>query len=105
MATFTISGNVIAVNARLRLLSVNYMLQGADVAITYSDASGNYTFSGIAPGIYQIKADLAETTTPPYNSGYSFRTPQVVSVIANNLTGVNFTPVLLNAVNPPNNAA
>lgn len=94
-----ISGNVIAVNARLRLRSTAQIQPEAFVD-TYSDASGNYTFSNVSAGNYQIIVDLAECVTAPYNSGYSYRNPQGVTVGATSLTGINFTPVLLNAANP-----
>jgi hypothetical protein len=99
MATFSISGNVIAVNARLRLRSTAQIQPEAFVD-TYSDSSGNYTFSNVAPGNYQIIVDLAECITAPYSSGYSYRNPQGVTVAAANQSGINFTPVLLNAANP-----
>ena len=103
MATFTIAGNVVANNARLCL--INTAAQNGNVAaITYSNASGVYTFSNVAPGSYTIVVDLLECVTAPYSTGYSYRNPQGVQVVSNNLTDVNFTPVLLNAVNPSVNA-
>jgi hypothetical protein len=103
MATFTVSGNCIAVNARLRLRSTAQIQPEAFVD-TYSDANGNYTFSNVAPGNYQIIVDLGECITAPYNSGYSYRNPQGVLVAAANQSGINFTPVLLTAANPNYNA-
>lgn len=103
MATFTISGNVIAQNAKLYLRSLNWV-DGAAPVWVYSDASGNYTFSNVAVGNYRIIVDLSECTVTYLPTLYSYRSAQQVSIIANNLVGVNFSPVLLNANNPPPNA-
>ena len=96
--SYTISGNVVARNARLVLTSVKYG-NGDSSQVTFSHASGNYTFSGVPPGHYRINIDLSECVTSPYNSGYSYRSPLGVEVIASNLVGVNSAPVLLNASN------
>jgi hypothetical protein len=80
-----------------RRLLLTGIFPSAPSAITYSDANGNFTFSGVSAGQYQITADLNECTTAPYNKGYSFRYPQAVSVIAGNVTNSNFAPSLLNA--------
>jgi hypothetical protein len=98
MATFSIAGNVIANNARLRLTPINYV-GGVSPTVTYSNSSGAYTFSGVTVGKYQIAADLNEVTASPYNTGYSYRKPQIVTVIDSNLTGVDFGPTLINASN------
>jgi hypothetical protein len=51
-------------------------------------------------------ADLLECSTAPYNTGYSFREPVIVTMDAagDNVQGVNLTPILLNASNPPTNS-
>ena len=95
MSVYSISGNVVAHNARLCLRDIHET--DAIPAVTYSDSSGNYTFSGVAVGTYQIIVDLSECIASPYNTGYSYRSPQGVRIIASNLTNVNFTPSHLNA--------
>jgi hypothetical protein len=65
-------------------------LTGAATATTAADASGNYTFSGLANGAY---------TVTPSRTGYTF-TPasQNVTINGADVTGVNFTA---QAVPPP----
>jgi hypothetical protein len=99
----SISGNVQAVGARIRLTSVNY-IDGTIPTMTYSDALGNYTFAGLAAGTYHLTADLGEVTLAPFNVGYSYRTGHTITVVASDITQVNFTPVLLNGPNPGTNA-
>jgi hypothetical protein len=98
-----ISGNVTAVGARIRLTSVNY-IDGTIPTMTYSAADGSYTFAGLSAGTYHIVADLGEVTTPPYNTGYSYRRGHTITVVASDVSDVNFSPVLLNANNPGTNA-
>jgi len=78
--TWSISGTISpATNAT----GVTLTLSGAASASTLSDASGNYTFSGLANGAYAISAS---------KSGFSFNpTSQVVTVNGANATNVNFT--------------
>lgn len=98
--SFQISGSAVAVNARLRLRPVLHQ-QGVAAQRTYSDASGNYLFTSVPAGTYQLIADLTECTTAPYNTGYSYRTTVVVTMdaVGDNLIDVNFAPTLNNAAN------
>jgi hypothetical protein len=75
-STYTISGNVSGSAATLTL-------SGASGGTTKTDASGNFSFSGLASGSYVVA---------PSQSGYSF-SPSTASVLVNggNVTGVNFT--------------
>jgi hypothetical protein len=75
-STYTISGKVSGTAATLTL-------SGASGASTKTDASGNYSFTGVANGSYVVA---------PSQSGYSFA-PATASVSVNggNVTGVNFT--------------
>lgn len=104
----SISGNCLASNARLRLRQVFPAQQlGLETTQrTYSNASGVYSFTNVPAGTYQIVADLNECITAPYNTGYSFREPVIVTMDAagDNLVDVNLNPVLLNAANPVTNS-
>jgi hypothetical protein len=73
---YTISGSVSGSAATLTL-------SGAATKSTTTDATGNYTFSGLANGSYVVAAS---------QSGYAF-TPSTASVTVNGaaITGVNFT--------------
>ena len=75
---FSISGSVSSAGA-----NATVALSGTSDASTTADASGNYTFSGLANGSYTIT---------PSKSGYTF-TPasQPTTVSGANVTGVNFT--------------
>lgn len=90
MSTYTISGNAVAVKARLRLINLNFV-EGASIPMTYTDNSGDYTFLAVPVGSYKIVADLVEASAP-YNTGYSYRSAKLVQVVANNLAAVNFSP-------------
>jgi hypothetical protein len=97
-----ISGNTGgAVNAKLFCINVFYG-SGTQSLIAYSDANGNYSFTNLAPGTYQIKANLLGATGA-FATGYNFHTPQqTVNIQAANpqdVTGVNFTPALINSAN------
>jgi hypothetical protein len=102
MALFTVAGNVQAVNARMILIAIP-STNGESYQEVYSNATGDYIFSNVAQGTYKLTADLSQCTTSPYNVGYSYRQQINVQVVANNLSGLNMTPVLLNAANPVNN--
>lgn len=101
--TYTVSGNVIAQNATLRLRPVNFV-RGVESARTYSDSSGNYTFTGVTPGVYTLLATLDECTVTYLPNIYSYRSPVDVVVVANNLTAINMTPIAFNANTPAPNA-
>ena len=104
---FSIAGNCVANNARLRLVQIPYAqpYQLNTPFIAYSSATGVYSFTNVPAGTYQIIADLLECTTAPYNTGYSYHSNVVVTmdVAGDNLVDVNLTPVLNNAVNPVTN--
>ena len=62
-------------------------LTGTATASTTADGSGNYSFSGLANGTYQVT---------PSNPGYSFNPAnQPVTISSNSVTGVNFTATAL----------
>src|SRR5260370_20452593 len=95
-----ISGNVVAVNARLTLSSTRLSSASGQTPITvFSDASGNFTFSNISAGDYRLMVDLSSCTTPPHNTGYGYRQQKGLHVDASNLIDVNFSPQLLNSQN------
>jgi uncharacterized surface anchored protein len=113
-----ISGNVVGtsgsalVGAQISLTNVVYSSQSqAKTAVT--DSNGNYTFSGLGPGTYQLTATSA---------GVSFHHSQIVTIPATtattggtingagwplinttvspqDVTGVNFTASALTAAN------
>jgi plastocyanin len=79
--TYSISGQVTLTGNGLS--GVTMSLSGASTATTPTDASGNYTFTGLDNGIYAIT---------PSRTGYTFSpvsSPQTVS--GANVTAVNFT--------------
>ncbi len=77
--TYSISGTV----SGAVVSGVTLSLSGAATASTTSDSSGNYTFSGLANGVY---------TVTPSSTGYTF-TPVNHSETVNNanISAVNFT--------------
>ncbi len=78
-ATYSISGTVSGATAS----GVTMSLTGAASATTTTDASGNYTFGGLANGSY---------TVTPSQSGYTFSpTSLAVTISGANQTGKNFT--------------
>ncbi len=79
--TFSISGTVTFNNAGLAGVTVT--LSGAGSAAVMSDSSGNYTFSGLANGIYTITPSLAGFTFAPASSSQT--------IAGANITAVNFT--------------
>jgi hypothetical protein len=77
-ATYTISGNVSATAS-----GATVTLTGAASATTTADASGNFTFAGLANGNY---------TVTPTKTGYTFSpTSAPATVNGANVTGVSFT--------------
>ena len=78
--TFSISGTLSpAAGGDLATVA----LSGSANATTIANATGNYTFTGLANGAY---------TVTPSNTGYTFSpVNQAVSVSGANVTGVNFT--------------
>ncbi len=78
-ATYSISGTVSGATAS----GVSMALTGAATANTTTDASGNYTFSGLNNGSY---------TVTPSKSGYTFSPVNIaVTISGANQTGKNFT--------------
>jgi len=80
-ATYGISGTV--TSSGVALSGATVALSGAATASATTDASGNYSFPGLANGSY---------TVTPSKTGYAF-TPvsSAVSVSGSNVTGKNFT--------------
>jgi hypothetical protein len=76
-ATYSISGNVSVTGA-----GVTVQLSGGTSLSTVTDASGNYSFSGVQNGTY---------TVTPSSSGKTFSpTSRSVTVNGANVTGINF---------------
>lgn len=84
--TFTISGTVTVDGVKPSAgLVVGITITGAGFGIAFTDADGNYTFSGARPGSYTIT---------PVLQGFLF-TPasQAVTITNADVTGVNFATV------------
>lgn len=82
--TWSISGSISPAAAGP---TTTLTLSGASSGTTTADGSGNYSFSGLANGVY---------TVTPNNVAYSFSpTNQTVTVNGSNITGISFsgTPV------------
>jgi hypothetical protein len=100
-----ISGNAVAVNAAIFLRAIFPSGQGDNVIQkVYTDSSGNYSFSNVIAGTYQIQADLAECITAPYSSGYRYLTNLIATMdsAGDNITNLNFTPTLIIATQGTN---
>ena len=81
-ATFSISGTITNSAGGGPLAGVTVTLTGAASATTTTDASGNYSFTGLANGTY--------TVTPTF-AGFTFAPTSRNVVISNaNVTGQNF---------------
>jgi carboxypeptidase family protein len=82
--TFSISGTITPTAGGS---GATVALSGPAAATTTTNASGNYTFAGLANGTY---------TVTPSNTGYTFSpVNQSVTVNGANQTGVNFTATAL----------
>jgi hypothetical protein len=84
MATFSISGNVSTATAAIAnevvyIQEVQTAYPQPAPATAQTDASGNYSFSGLSAGTYQVKTAGAPLAR------------QIVTIVANNVTGVNFS--------------
>lgn len=93
-----ISGNCVAQNARVTLHAIFPSGQGDNIIQrVYSDVNGNYTFSNVVAGTYQLVFDLNEVSVSPYNSGYRYNSNLIVMMDAalDNLTNINLTPTLI----------
>ena len=78
---FIISGTVSNLSGVTMTLSVT--LNGASLATTITDASGNYSFSGLSNGTY---------TVTPSKTGYTFvPASETVTISGKDVTKVNFT--------------
>lgn len=78
---YSISGQVTIGTSGLS--NVKMDLTGASTATVYTNASGNYTFSGLDAGAYTITPTLANYTFTP--------TSKDVTITNANVTGQNFT--------------
>lgn len=79
--TYSMSGTV--TSSSIALQNATMTLSGAIAATSTTDASGNYTFTGLSNGNY---------TLTPSKTGYTFNpTNSTQTVNGANLTGVNFT--------------
>lgn len=81
-AGFSASGRVVALRGRLPLAGVTMTLSGDASAVVFTDASGNYTFTGLANGVYTIKPSLGTAAFLP--------SKRLVFVSGANLSGRNF---------------
>lgn len=87
-ATYSISGTVTLTGAALSGVTVT--LGGASTATATTDASGNYSFAGLANGSY---------TVTPTKTGSIFTPSQLaVSVSGNNVTAQDFTATTSSAL-------
>ena len=95
MSTYSLSGNILGIgghNAKVTLLTIE-----GEIAVTTSDSSGNYAFSGLSNGVYAVV---------PSNPGYlsvgrnsTFLKPnhtfipdvQYIQIGGSDAVGVNFT--------------
>jgi hypothetical protein len=75
--SFTVSGTITGAP------NDSVVLSGANTYNTVTDASGNYTFTGVVNGSYTVTPGTAGFTVTPAN--------QPVTVNGANVTGVNFT--------------
>ncbi len=81
-ASYTVSGTVSGAVAS----GVTVNLSGSANASTITDASGNYTFTGLATGTYTVTPSLpGYAFTPTYTS---------ITIINTNSTGINFVSVV-----------
>lgn len=91
MATFSISGNAggsAAANATVQALNKDAE-QGFGSTITVGcDVNGGYSFTGLNPGKYLIKASLA---------GNVYKLAVNTTIKASSLTDVNLFPTLISA--------
>src|SRR4030042_4769693 len=92
-ATFSISGKVTLNPSHIGLAGVTMILSGNANATTLTDAGGNYSFTGLAPGIY---------TVPPSRGGYRFGPPEKKKnrVLEADVTGINFNAMVIKKTAP-----
>jgi Carboxypeptidase regulatory-like domain len=79
--TYSISGTVTLIGGALPGVTIN--LTGASTAATTTDASGNYSFTGLANGSYTVTPSKTGNTFSPVSLA--------VSVSGASMTGQNFT--------------
>jgi hypothetical protein len=82
IGNYSISGTVLKANKK-PFSGVTMTLSGAASGTTTTNASGNYTFTGLFNGTF---------TVTPQKTGYTF-TPasRTISISGANVTGQNFT--------------
>lgn len=81
-AGFSVSGRVVTFRGRLPLSGVAMTLSGDASAVVFTDASGNYSFTGLANGVYAI--------TPSSGASVFLPSKRSVFVRGANSTGKNF---------------
>jgi len=86
-----------------RILLVGTNQNGQLSLIAASDASGNYSFTGVPNGNYTLTADMAyvplgQNPASP-GIGYTYRANKSVQINGADVTNVNFNPTALNASN------
>lgn len=87
MATFSISGNIVNSSGVAQVNEIVYIQNlnstcaviQPSPTVTQTDGSGNFTFSGLIPGNYQIFTSGKKTA------------PLVIPVTTGNVTNVNFS--------------
>ena len=82
-ATYSITGQIVSNNTGLAGVTVS--LSGASTAQTTTDANGNYSFTGLADGIYTVTLSKTDHTFSPSNID--------VTVNGENENNINFTSV------------
>jgi hypothetical protein len=90
MSTSTINGNAggaASSGAQVQCLNIRTKA----VVLTAADASGNYTFSGLAAGTYNIMATLA--------GNVYYHPRQIIADGTSTYSDVNLAPTALNANN------
>lgn len=91
MATFSISGNAggsAAANATVQAITKEGNQGFGSTFQVGCDANGVYTFTGLLPGKYLIKASLA---------GSVYKLNVNTTITSSNLTDINLVPSLISA--------
>ena len=84
-ATYSITGDVLSAITDGPVPDVRVSLSGATTATTTTDASGRYTFSGLANGSYTVSVSLANAAFSPES--------RAVTVSGSNVGGVGFLAI------------
>jgi len=77
--TYSVSGTISSAGGN----QIGVRLQGATTLMVYTDTLGNYTFSGVASGIYTLTPGGDNYTFAPAN--------QSITVTTGSISGINFT--------------